>query len=159
MITQKRLKELLKYDPETGIFEWKVSRGRMSAYTEAGATNVWGYRKIKIFGQLHSAHRLAWVYVYGVMPTGEIDHIDKNKINNRIANLRDVSKSENMMNQKLHSNNTTGHRGICYSYQRDRFCVYVRRKYYGSYRTLQDAIKARDNRLEGLLPVTQTNGD
>lgn len=113
MITQERLKEVLDYDPESGEFRWKANRkNAIPVGGVAGSTHRTGYRQIKIDGILHKSHRLAWLYMYGEMPTLSLDHIDGNKSNNRIANLRQATKSQNGYNQGRQRNNTTGYKGV-----------------------------------------------
>lgn len=97
MITQSRLHELLSYDEKTGLFTWRNRRGKMLAGSSAG-TFCHGYMKIKIDKQQIGSHRLAWLYVHGVWPKGDIDHINRNTADNRIANLREASKAENQQN-------------------------------------------------------------
>lgn len=97
MISQGRLKELLNYDPNTGVFLWNATgRGRRS--NVAGSKGKRGYIEIGIDSHKYLAHRLAWLFIYGYMPVNVIDHIDHNTSNNCIANLRDVSKAENSQN-------------------------------------------------------------
>ncbi len=99
-VTAERVRELLHYDPETGIFTHKVSRGGVSAGDIAGCLDSLGYVRISLGrGASRFAHRLAWLLVYGKWPDGDIDHIDQAKANNRIANLRDVSRSANNQNR------------------------------------------------------------
>ena len=71
-LTAERLRQLLYYAPETGLFYWRLSQGSVAAGTEAGTWHGNGYRKIHINGVPHLAHRLAWLYVHGEHPTGEI---------------------------------------------------------------------------------------
>lgn len=97
-ITQARAFELLTYDPESGVFTWKGSRGKVRAGSEAGHVQA-GYRKITIDKEQIKLHRLAWFMTKGVWPSGQIDHIDGDKLNNRISNLRDVPQSINMQNR------------------------------------------------------------
>lgn len=97
-ITQARAFELLHYEPETGLFTWKTSRGKVSAGAEAGHVQA-GYRKVTIDKLQIKLHRLAWFMTKGAWPTGQIDHIDGDKLNNRISNLRDVPMSINMQNR------------------------------------------------------------
>ena len=87
-LTAERLRQLLDYSPETGLFYWRVKRGSVAAGTEAGTWHGNGYRKIHIDGVPHLAHRLAWLYVHGEHPTGEIDHRNGNPADNRISKLR-----------------------------------------------------------------------
>ena len=112
-LTQKRLRELLHYDPETGLFTWRHSRGQAQAGDIAGAIHHKGYRRIGLEGGNYAAHRLAWLYVHGVWPTETIDHINGVRHDNRIANLRDVSAAANSHYATLRSSvNSTGFRGV-----------------------------------------------
>jgi hypothetical protein len=98
-ITQAELRERLDYNPETGLFQWKGPlTGRK--LREAGSTDAKGYRCITIDGVLHKSHRLAWLYVHGTWPAGQIDHLNGLKGDNRIANLRDVTNSINNQNKR-----------------------------------------------------------
>lgn len=109
MITQTELKSLLSYDLDTGIFRWLASRGSVSAGSVAGCLDKSiGYVHIGIGGDKHSAHRLAWLYVYGVFPPEHVDHINLIKNDNRIFNLREATDSQNKKNQEKQSNNTSG---------------------------------------------------
>lgn len=97
-ITQERLKELLSYDPETGVFRWKVDRRKVKAGTRAGALTK-GYIVISVDGKKYKAHRLAWLYTYGCWPTNEIDHVNRVKDDNRLCNLRDVTRQQQQFNR------------------------------------------------------------
>jgi hypothetical protein len=110
MLTQERLKELLDYNPETGVFVWRVSKGPCKAGSVAGTVNNNGYVHIKIERKLHQAHRLAWLYTYGCWPDKDIVHINRMKTDNRIENLRDTDKND--WNRDKHSNNTSGYPGV-----------------------------------------------
>ena len=93
------LRELLDYDPDTGVFLWKVSRGNASAGSTAGwLSSVSGYRRIVINGVQCLAHRLAWKIANGSEPVTEIDHINNDRSDNRIANLREATRSQQRMN-------------------------------------------------------------
>src|SRR5690606_33911522 len=104
-LTQARLKQLLDYDPTTGIFTRRVSRGGMKKGSVAGFTSVKGYTVIGVDGKLYSAHRLAWLYVYGVMPR-EIDHRNRVKTDNSILNLREASRAMNNQNKVVGQKNS-----------------------------------------------------
>lgn len=77
--------------------------------------NSLGYVQIKISGKLYHAHRLAWLYVYGYMPEKEIDHINRIRDDNRIANLREATSQLNSLNTGIYKNNTSGSKGIYYN--------------------------------------------
>lgn len=98
-ITHEQLKEAVRYAPETGEFIWLVKSTRTRAGDIAGASYN-GYRFIKIRQKKYAAHRLAWFYVYGGWPQQDIDHINGDRSDNRIANLRDVPRSINAQNTR-----------------------------------------------------------
>lgn len=98
-LTADRIRELLDYNPETGAFVWRVRRGRILAGSAAGRIDSRGYVGINIELRKYAAHRLAWLHYYGEWPLLNIDHINRNKTDNRIANLRDVTHSENALNR------------------------------------------------------------
>ncbi len=106
-LTAARLRELLSYDPDTGLFRWKVQTSkRVKVGDIAGTLVKIGYISISIDADMIRAHRLAWLYVHGSWPTGDIDHIDGNRANNRWSNLRDVTRSMNAQNLKrAHADN------------------------------------------------------
>jgi len=113
VIARDELKRLFSYDPGTGLFVRLVrSAMRAKAGEIAGAKNDKGYIAIKINRKSYKAHRLAWLYVYGVWPKDQIDHINHNKSDNRIANLREATNSENQKNRFLAKNNTSGMVGV-----------------------------------------------
>lgn len=108
-----RAKELLDYDTETGVFTWKVTRGSVSVGSIAGRITHKGYITIQIESKFVKAHRLAWLYIYGIMPDEQIDHINGVRNDNRISNLRLATPAENQQNQRAaHSRNTTGYLGV-----------------------------------------------
>jgi hypothetical protein len=121
-LTQARLKELLHYDPETGVFTRLVSRNGNNALigSRAGTPNSHGYTLIQIRGTKHRAHRLAFLYMTGEIPP-EVDHINRVKDDNRWDNLRPATKRENQGNVGLQSNNTSGHRGVSWDKRRGKW--------------------------------------
>lgn len=135
----------LHYNSETGKFT-QIS----NPWRTVGHVNSRGYLVIKINGKTYQAGRLAWYLANGQWPANEIDHIDQNKVNNKLANLRDVTRSENQIN--IPPRTGTREKGIYYRLETGKFVVLVRRDYQltyiGSYNTLGEAITARDTRLE-----------
>lgn len=124
MITQQELKELLSYDPLTGIFTWKpriiTNNSQFNiqrAGKPAGCIDNFGYVIIKrrVDGKIQNfkAHRLVWLYMYGHFPEQFIDHIDGNRTNNKLSNLRECSSAENSQNFiKATSKSETGLLGV-----------------------------------------------
>lgn len=125
MVTQQRLKELMRYSPDTGDFSRLVS---VNNKTKAGEVPGWheqatrrnAYRRIEIDGKSYRAHQLAFLYMTGEMPQF-VDHIDGNGLNNAWANLRAVTHDENMKNQALRSNNSSGLMGVHFVTSRDKW--------------------------------------
>jgi len=112
-LTAERLRELLNYDPDTGVFTWRVRMGRGRPGTVAGCVASKGYWRIIIDHSIYWAHRLAWFYVHGTWPAHDIDHLNGSRVDNRISNLRDVPRRVNAENKRaalLHSH--TGVLGV-----------------------------------------------
>lgn len=108
MLTQARLKAVLHYNPETGVFTNKVRRANRHTGEVAGCVNVAGYIKIALDGKQYLGHRLAWLYVYGEMPQ-QIDHINCDRADNRIANLRPCNDKLNHQNLiRAHKDSASG---------------------------------------------------
>ena len=115
MLTQERLKQLLHYNPETGVFTRAVRySARYLAGQPVGAKDSKGYLQTVVDGKTIRLHRLAWFYMHGQWPEGEIDHQDGNKRNNIFSNLRNVSDAGNSQNMRRpYRNNKTGFLGVC----------------------------------------------
>lgn len=101
-LTQARLKSLLTYDAETGVFHWLQTqlRSKAKAGMLAGGLLKTGYWRIKIDGHTHKAHRLVWMYVHGRFPSAYLDHINGDTLDNRLINLREATNQENQQNIK-----------------------------------------------------------
>ena len=150
MITYDELKRQLYYDTNTGHFTWiklKVNN-QVKVGDMAGSRNINGYWYIYIKGRSYKAHRLAWLYCYGVWPKDQIDHINTNKLDNRISNLREADNSKNNMNRGLRSDNTSGIKGVGLFKPTGKYHArgYKNgvRKSLGHYDTIEGAIAARD---------------
>lgn len=111
-----RIRSLLNYDADTGVFTWREAAGRwgrIPAGSIAGTSNKKnGYREIWVDGRLYKAHRLAWLYMTCEWPKEEIDHINRIRDDNRFSNLRECSSAENMQNKNLYRSNTSGIAGV-----------------------------------------------
>lgn len=106
MLTLKELKDILDYLPETGAFVWRRT-GAIAGYSDSH-----GYWCVNINKRRYLAHRLAWLFTYGEWPVGILDHVDRDKRNNAIANLRQATKSQNAANSKVRWTNTLGVKGV-----------------------------------------------
>ena len=126
ILTQERLKELLSYDPETGVFVRVKSSGPAKIGAVAGTFHPAGYLHIQINGAKFLSHRLAWLYMIGAFPPDQIDHINRNKKDNRFVNLRAATHSENMHNQPKPKNNTSGFKGVAYHKQHKKWHASIR---------------------------------
>lgn len=134
----------LDYDQHTGVFTWKVpmARGRIPAGTRAGCNNCSGYVVIRLGGKLEFAHRLAWLYVHGKWPGGDIDHKNGIRSDNRMENLRDVPHRINRQNErKARVNSKSGLLGVHPKRGRwaARLWVAGRSMSFGSYATPEEA--------------------
>lgn len=144
-----RLKELLSYCPDAGIFTWnKTLSNRTKAGEKAGSPNSKGYVSIKIDGKQYKAHRLAWYCTYNTDPGEfEIDHKDLDKGNNRILNLRLVTRKQNNENTPKQCNNTSGVRGVFFHKGYKRWVAYIyhnkKRIHLGNHKEFDDAVYAR----------------
>jgi len=114
-MTQTELKELLHYNPNTGIFTRNRNCGNYKKGSESGCLDGRGYWYVGINRKRYKRSRLAWLYVYGYFPENLIDHIDRDKSNDRIINLREASPSCNVRNCPVPSTNTSGIKGVCWS--------------------------------------------
>lgn len=112
MLTQATLRELLDYDPLTGIFKWRVSTPFRRPDRIAGTRSTLGYVKITISDKRYSAHRLAFLWMVGAIPTNDVDHVNGIRDDNRWVNLRSATRSENLQNVAVRSDNQSGFVGV-----------------------------------------------
>lgn len=124
-VTADRLRELFKYDDESGLFTRIKRTGNTKIGSVATCKNSNGYVVMHIDGKLYGAHRLAWLYVHGQFPIDQIDHVDGVRTNNSIRNLRDSSQYENMQNVAKKATNKSGHTGVSWDSQTGRWAAQI----------------------------------
>lgn len=143
MITQSILALNLSYDPSTGLFTWLQQCGRVKKGEVAGTVNGKGYVQIRIKGRIYLAHRLAWLCVHGELPASLLDHINMDKQDNRIANLRLSNKSQNSQNTLTSAANTSGYKGVSWSKQFNKWRASIKlnqkSKHLGLFDSKEDA--------------------
>ena len=153
-LTQERLKSLYQYHPETGLFTHLTNSRVRKIGDIVGMTRKDGYMQTKVDKHFYVLHRLAWLYVYGEWPKYEIDHINRQRNDNRIVNLRDIKRSENNRNKPLGKNNVSGHSGISWSTKSKKWCVKFNFDCYvhhvGFFANLDDAVEAKQKKMNEL---------
>ena len=161
-LTQKRLKEVLHYDPETGVFTWLVYRKSGSLPGDvAGGRSPRGYWRIKVDGVFYQAHKLAWLYVYGVMPL-MMDHQNQVKDDNRLCNIRPATKPENGQNLPVQARSVSGFTGVTRHHAQQKWLARItymgKLMYLGAFYRIEDAVQAYANAKEKLHtfnPITR----
>ena len=148
MIDQETVKNLFYYDAESGRLLWRNGNGRnVKPWQEAKAPNGHGYYTAKIKGKSYLAHRLAWLYVHGSLPDGDLDHKNRVRNDNRLCNLRQVSRTDNCQNISLPSHNKSGHIGVSWIKSHQSWTVYIKvdkkNKWLGYFKDLGEAVAAR----------------
>lgn len=146
-LSADRARELLSYDPATGVIVWRVNRGGTARTNEpAGAIDRQGYAHIKIDGRDYFAHRIAWLLTTGAWPLAQIDHINGLKADNRLSNLREASQAENMRNRPMYRNNETGFKGVTFNKRDGRWQARIKRDgkliHLGQFKSPEDASAA-----------------
>jgi hypothetical protein len=155
-LTLARLKEVLRYEPDTGLFFWLVTISpKAVAGTQAGAIRKHGYRVITIDKEQHKASRLAWFYTYGELPDHLIDHENLDRADDRIVNLRKADFAENIWNTGITAANTSGFKGVARSTHggwQASICCRGNKIHLGSFASAVDAAAAYEdaaNELHG----------
>lgn len=173
------LRELLDYDPETGILTWK--RRNRKHFSTHNAWATWNsryagkqagavhksknrrYRNLAIFDYKFLAHRVCWAIYYGEWPDEQIDHFDDNGLNNRISNLRLAPQIINMKNTKRRTDNTSGHVGVCWDSRRDKWYARIHlhghNKHLGYFDDFEDAVQARISAQQEAEGFTTRHGN
>jgi len=143
-LTVERLREVLDYDPSTGVFIWLISpAARAPVGAVAGCPKPDGYRQIQVDGVNYRAHRLAWLWVHGVWPSGVLDHKDGYRDNNAINNLRPATLSQNGGNMRRHRDNVSGFKGACFEKRsrkwRGTIVINGKQRHLGLFATAEEA--------------------
>ena len=146
-LTQNYLKEILHYNPKTGEFTWIEKKQGRRLEGAVGSIDRINGLKISINGKDYYAHRLACLYITGSFPPEVTDHINHNKLDNRWANLRQVSQKENQKNRSINANNTSGFNGVCWHKLSGKWIAHIsingKAKHLGYFTELSEAIVAR----------------
>lgn len=145
-ITCEEVRRRFKYDRKLGVLVRRFNSGKAKAGTHSTAKDRDGYLVVGINKKLYRAHRVVWLYVYGKWPDADIDHINGIKHDNRISNLRDITRSRNKQNQKAQKNNKCGFKGVWLHKQTGRWCATIchlgKKIHIGSFETIQEAAQA-----------------
>ncbi len=155
MLDQATAQRIFRYDAASGVLTW-AERGQ-NEFASAWAWTVWnkrfagkpagnaggvGYRKVRVGRSNYSIHRIAWLMVHGEFPS-VLDHINGNRSDNRLSNLREVTVAENNRNASRRRDNTSGHSGVSWDNQRKYWVAFIGRRKLGRFHRLTDAIAAR----------------
>lgn len=171
-LNQKLLHELLQYDPWTGVLTWrrrapkwfkrehdcKVWNAKYAGKPAGSISVTNGRCTIQLFGRRHNAHRIIWLWMTGAFPVNEIDHKNRRPADNRFANMREATRTENGRNASLSSNNTSGFTGVSFEKRSGRWLASIKldQKMYrlGTFKTQAEAVRARSaaNRKHGFAP-------
>jgi len=146
-LSHDELIQSLLYDLDTGLFIWNVKKRKVKFGSAAGTIRHDGYIGIKINYNLYLSHRLAWFYVHKKWPAQYIDHINGDRADNRISNLREVDKEQDAKNRGILKNNKTGFMGVCWDKNRKKYAAQITVKgkmiNLGRYKKILNAIKVR----------------
>jgi len=146
MVTQERLRELFDYDPETGLLTSIAGNNRVKVGGPVGSNTKDGYLATSIDCKTYMVHRLIWIYVHGDWPD-QIDHINHDRKDNRMCNLRSVSSKDNNKNRLMTSKNNSGTVGVSWIYETQKWRATImidgKNVALGSFKDEQDAINAR----------------
>lgn len=147
-LTQHYVRDIFDYDPSTGVVTRKRSVSRNTkASQRVGTVNGNGYLAVRVLKKTYSLHRIIWLHSYGYLPSKDIDHINRNRLDNRLLNLREVQRIDNCRNISKPRHNTSGCTGVSW-YSRDKkWNVYIKvdkkNKWLGRYDTIFEAAAVR----------------
>lgn len=167
MISQDELKELMHYAPETGSFtRLKANNGNVKVGEEVGWVishnhTTLQYRGTEINGKKYLLHRLAFLYMTGIFPKFHVDHIDGNGLKNKWSNLRQVTRTENLRNRRLNTNNRSGRIGISFHKQSNKWRAAINmngaKKHLGYFDKFEEAVVVRKE-AERMLNYHENHG-
>lgn len=141
----EKLRKNLHYNPLTGEWTWLISQSNaIQAGRKAGAVTDRGYLRVRLHGVGYYSARLAWFYMTGEWPKEQIDHVNRDRLDDRWENLREASFGQNQMNTGLPSNNTSGIKGVSWRGQSQKWEARVSNIYLGLFDTIEQAEAARD---------------
>ena len=147
MIPANQLHAIFEYNPETGDLLWRVRNRNLTGTVAGGVDRRMGYRRVRLGGKLELAHRIIIAMTTGQWPEAQVDHINGDRDDNRIANLRAVDRAENLKNKAMYGNNKSGRTGVYWHGQHRKWCatisVATRIKHLGLFHDLDAAIIAR----------------
>lgn len=143
-LTAAYVRKILDYNPETGDLTWRGTKSGRTSLT-AGTTGEWGRngkrrRTLTINYKIYKAHRIIWLWMTGAWPKDQIDHINRDALDNRWANLCLADPTVNASNRSMSRNNTSGVNGVFWDKSNQRWKVSLRNKFLGAFRTKEEAI-------------------
>ena len=146
-LTQERVRELFDLDYETGVLRWRVNKHRARMGDIAGNSVGRGYYQVTIDNKMYYLHRVIFLYAFGYLPEHQVDHISRDRLDNRPCNLREVTHTCNMRNKGVGSKNTSGVKGVSWRQSSKRWQVQIRNNskpmHLGFYEDFIDAVAAR----------------
>lgn len=146
MLTADRVRELFRYDPNTGSLIWRASRSGTRA-GQAGTITKYGYRRVTIDGRPHLAHRVIWLWMTGEQPPAQIDHDNRNGLDNRWLNLKPSTQVGNQRNRSLFKTNKSGTPGVLRPRGATKWVARIKSNgryvHLGSFESKDDAVAAR----------------
>lgn len=148
MLSREELMSRLSYDRDSGVFIWtKVSpQKNWTLGKSPTCVSPNGYLLIRVQGKNYLAHRLAWLFVHGEWPTHHIDHKNRDKLDNRIGNLRECTQGQNQHNQVKRKQNKSGWKGVSWSKEKEKWkaqiCLNKKNKSLGYFDDVKEAAEA-----------------
>ena len=155
-ITAEEARQLFDYDPKSGDLTWKVSLNpRAPVGHVVRAPNSRGYYTVRVRGKPYGAHRVAWLIATGTWPAEHIDHINGDKTDNRVENLREATNAENQRNRAAQRNNTSGFKGVSWNKRDSKWRAYIqvdgKFRHLGNFATPEEAHAAYCKAAEELF--------